>query len=150
MNAAKELEFASDTLSYEMTLPQIRDISKAVPAELIAYGRMPLMVTEHCLIRNRTGECTCHLGAMKLTDKTGAEFPVIKDGNSCRSVLLNGKKLSWLDRQEDLSRLGLWAIRLYFTTENPREVDRVIEDYLHPEAFDPGACTRGLYLRGVE
>ena len=80
MNAAKELEFASATLSYEMTLPQIRDISKAVPAELIAYGRMPLMVTEHCLIRNRTGECTCHLGAMKLTDKTGAEFPVIKDG----------------------------------------------------------------------
>ena len=150
MNAAKELEFASATLSYEMTLPQIRDISKAVPAELIAYGRMPLMVTEHCLIRNRTGECTCHLGAMKLTDKTGAEFPVIKDGNSCRSVLLNGKKLSWLDRQEDLSRLGLWAIRLYFTTENPREVDRVIGDYLHPEAFDPGACTRGLYLRGVE
>jgi hypothetical protein len=26
----------------------------------------------------------------------------------------------------------------------------VLEDYLHPEPFDPGACTRGLYLRGVE
>ena len=31
-----------------------------------------------------------------------------------------------------------------------REVDRILEDYLNPEPFDPGACTRGLYLRGVE
>jgi putative protease len=69
---------------------------------------------------------------------------------SCRSVLLNGKKLNWLDRQEDLVKLGLWATRLYFTTENPREVDQVIGSYLSPRPFDPGANTRGLYLRGVE
>ena len=80
----------------------------------------------------------------------GAEFPVIRDGDSCRSVLLNGKKLSWLDRQDDLAKLGLWATRLYFTTENSKEVDRVLNDYMNPEPLDPGACTRGLYLRGVE
>ena len=86
----------------------------------------------------------------KLVDKTGAEFPVIRDGNTCRSVVLNGKKLSWLDRQEDLQRLGVWATRLYFTTENATEVDRVLSAYVHADPFDPGACTRGLYLRGVE
>ena len=150
MNVLRDLQLASATLSFEMTLPQIRDISKGVNAELIAYGRLPLMITEHCLMKNRTGECSCHTGSAKLTDKTGAEFPIIKDGNTCRSVLLNGKKLSWLDRQEDLAKLGLWAVRLYFTTENPREVDRVLNEYLNPEGFDPGACTRGLYLRGVE
>jgi len=146
----RELELASACLSFELTMPQIRDLSKAVPSEIIAYGRLPLMVTEHCLIKNRTGQCTCHLGPLKLTDKTGAEFPIIKDGNNCRSVLLNGKKLSWLDRQEDLAQLGLWAVRLYFTTETARDVDRVLSDYLNPQPFDPGACTRGLYLRGVE
>ena len=150
MHALHSMDLASATVSFEATLPQIRDMSKPIPTELIAYGRLPLMITEHCLIRNRTGECTCHLRPMKLTDKTGAEFPVIKDGNNCRSVLLNGKKLSWLDRQDDFSKLGLWAIRLYFTTENAKEVDRVLEDYLHPDPFDPGACTRGLYLRGLE
>ena len=150
MNVLRSLELTSATVSFEMTMPQIRDLSKAVNAEIIAYGRLPLMVTEHCLIRNRTGECTCHLGSTKLTDKTGAEFPIIKDGDNCRSVLLNGKKLSWLDRQDDLAKLGVWAVRLYFTTENSREVDRVLNDYLNPEPFDPGACTRGLYLRGVE
>ena len=150
MNVLRQMELASATVSFEMTLPQIRDLSKAVNTEMLVYGRMPLMVTEHCLIKNRTGECTCQNGSTKLVDKTGAEFPVIRDCGSCRSLLLNGKKLNWLDRQDDLMKLGLWSVRLYFTTENGREVDRVLEEYLVPVPFDPGACTRGLYLRGVE
>ena len=150
MQATRDLELRSACLSFEMTLPQIRDVSKAVPSELLIYGRLPLMVVENCLIRGKTGQCTCHLGPTKLVDKTGAEFPVIKDGNSCRSVLLNGKKLSWLDRQDDLARLGLWATRLYFTTENAREVDQVLASYINPTPFEPGSCTRGLYLRGLD
>ena len=150
VNLMRELELKSATLSFEMTMPQIRDVSKAVPCEIIAYGRLPLMVTENCLIRGRTGNCTCNLSTSKLMDKTGAEFPIIRDGEKCRSILLNGKKLSWLDRQKDLGKLGLWAIRLYFTTESPREVDSVLANYLDPMPFDPGACTRGLYLRGLE
>ena len=150
VNTARELELISGVLSFEMTLPQIRDVSKAVPCELLGYGRMPLMVTENCLIQGRTGSCSCNQGSVKLTDKTGAQFPVIKDGNTCRSVVLNSKKLYWLDRQADLSRLGLWAVRLYFTTENPKEVDRVLSAAQNPAAFDPGSSTRGLYLRGLE
>ena len=150
MNTARDLELRSAALSFEMTLPQVRDLSKAVPSELLCYGRLPLMVTENCLIRNKSGECACHLGSTKLVDKTGAEFPVIRDGRSCRSVLLNGKKLNWLDRKNDLSRLGLWALRLYFTTENPKEVDFVLHSCITPVAFDPGSCTRGLYLRGLD
>ena len=150
VSSLRELDAVSACLSFEMTLPQIRDVSKAIPCEMISYGRLPLMVTENCLIRGRTGKCTCHLAPTKLTDKTGADFPVIRDGNSCRSVVLNGKKLSWLDRQDDLARLGLWANRICFTTENAREVDQVIQSLQNPKPFDPGACTRGLYLRGVE
>ena len=150
MQMMRDLEMQSATLSFEMTLPQVRDISKGVPCELMAYGRLPLMVTENCLFKGKTGECACHMGATKLVDKTGAEFPVIRDGNSCRSVLLNGKKLNWLDRQNDLARLGLWALRLHFTTENAKEVDHVVASCITPTPFDPGACTRGLYLRGLE
>ena len=150
LSVCRELELATACLSFELTLPQIRDLSKAVPTEIIAYGRLPLMVVEHCLIRNRTGQCTCHQGSAKLTDKTGAEFPIIKDGGNCRSVLLNGKKLYWLDRQEDLRKLGLWAVRLCFTTENALETDRVLADFIQGTPMDPGSCTRGLYLRGLE
>ena len=150
VNLLREMEFKSACLSFARTLPQIRDVSKGVPCEIISYGRLPLMVTENCLFKNRTGECTCNQGSAKLVDKTGAEFPVIKDGVSCRSVLLNGKKLYWLDRQDDLAKLGIWAERLYFTTENPREVDGILRAFREHIPFDPGACTRGLYLRGVE
>ena len=150
LQSIREMELRSQCLSFEMTLPQIRDDKKGLPCEILAYGRLPLMITENCLIRGRTGQCTCHLGSAKLVDKTGSEFPVIRDGNTCRSVLLNGKKLYWLDRQEDLARLGLWAVRLYFTTENPQEVDRVLSACRSGEAMDPGACTRGLYLRGLQ
>ena len=150
VNAARDLELRSACLSFEMTLPQIRDVSKAVPCEILSYGRLPLMVTENCLIKGKTGTCSCHLGPAKLTDKTGADFPIIKDGKSCRSVLLNGRKLNWLDRQNDLLRLGLWATRLYFTTENPKEVDMILANTRNPVPFDPGTSTRGLYLRGLD
>ena len=150
MHTLRELELESATLSFEMTLPQVRDISKDIPCELLCYGRLPLMVTENCLIRGKTGQCACHMGPTKLVDKTGAEFPVLRDGQSCRSILYNGKKLSWLDRQNDLAKLGLWAIRLSFTTENAKEVDHVLTGCVSHVPFDPGACTRGLYLRGLD
>jgi putative protease len=65
-------------------------------------------------------------------------------------VLLNGKKLNWLDRQTDLAKLGLWATRICFTTENPKEVDMVLASVRTASTFDPGSGTRGLYLRGLE
>ncbi len=150
MHTARDLELRSATLSFEMSLPQIRDISKPLDTEMLVYGRMPLMVTENCIIKNKTGGCTCRQGTVKLVDRTGAEFPVIRDGNACRSVLLNGKKLYMLDRLSELQQLGLWATRLYFTTESPQEVDRILDAYRNQRPFDPGACTRGLYFRGVE
>ncbi|MBP3413103.1 MAG: U32 family peptidase [Oscillospiraceae bacterium] len=150
MAVAKELGFSSVTASFELTLPQIRDLSKPIPTELLAYGRLPLMLTENCLMRNRAGVCSCQHGKIKLVDRKGEEFRVVRDGGTCRSVILNGKKLYLLDRKSELSKLGLWALRLSFTTENPTEVDGVLAGW-HGEAFfDPGACTRGLYLRGVE
>lgn len=140
----------SVTASFEMTLPQIRDLRKQLPTELIAYGRLPLMLTENCLIKNRTGTCACQSGSVKLVDRMGEEFRVVRDPGTCRSVILNGKKLYLLDKQQELGKLGLFALRLMFTTENPGEVNSVLSSYQNQTAFDPGACTRGLYLRGVE
>lgn len=38
MRYLREQGLDSQLLSFELTLPQIRDISKAVPAELLIYG----------------------------------------------------------------------------------------------------------------
>ena len=144
------LGFVSCTASFEVSLPQLRDLSKPLPMEMIVYGRLPLMLTENCLIKNRTGACTCHAGPVKLIDRMGEEFRVVSDCGTCRSVVLNGKKLYLLDKKENVRRFGLWALRLSFTTENTGEVNSVLSAWSGGAVFDPGACTRGLYLRGVE
>ena len=149
VHSLRELGLQTATASIEMTLAQLRDLSKPIDMELIAYGRLPLMLTENCLIRNRTGTCTCG-GAVKLTDRTGEDFPIVRDGDSCRSVVHNGKKLWLLDKQPQLSKLGLWALRLLFTTENAGQVNTVLRAWREGSDMEPGVCTRGLYLRGVE
>lgn len=149
MHYLREQRLESQLVSVEMTLPQLRDLSKAVPAELLIYGRLPLMLMENCVIRGRTGACSCETPA-KLTDRMGEEFPILKDPGTCRNVLYNGKKLYLLDKPELLGELGLWACRLSFTTENPAEVDSVLQQYETGGNFDPATCTRGLVNRGVE
>ena len=150
MHRMRELGLESQLLSFEMTLPQLRDVSKDVPAEVMVYGRLPLMLTENCIIKNRTGTCSCQSGPVRLVDRMGEEFPIVRDPGTCRNVLLNGKKMYLLDRKDAFRGMGLWALRLQFTTENPGEVDKVISDWEGRAAFDAGSYTRGLYLRGVE
>ena len=140
MRYLREQGLDSQLLSFELTLPQIRDISKAVPAELLIYGRL----------KNRTGICACQTGTVRLVDRVGEEFPIVKDPGTCRNVLLNGKKLYLLDKKDALRGMGLWALRLQFTTENPGEIDKVLMDYQGRAVFDAGSYTRGLYSRGVE
>lgn len=150
VHVLRQQGFLSLTASFELLLAQVRDLSKDVPMELLAYGRLPLMLTENCVIKNRTGVCACQGAATRLVDRTGAEFPVVSDPGTCRNVILNGKKLYLLDKRSELRNLGLWAVRLQFTTENRPEVDRVVDAWRSGGEFEPGQHTRGLYLRGVE
>ena len=146
----RELGLASATASFELLLAQVRDLDKGLPLELIAYGRLPLMLTENCLVKNRTGKCACQDGPVTLTDRTGASFPILPDPGSCRSVVYNGKQLFLLDKRAELAGLGLWGLRLLFTGEGPEEVDAVVDAWNCGGGFDGTRHTRGLYYRGVE
>ena len=144
----KRLGFSSLTLSFELKFPQLRDLSKSLDTELITYGRLPLMLMESCIIKNRTGSCNCQ-NTNILTDRKGARFPVVK-APGCRNELLNSQKLFLADKAADYKRIGLWAQRLLFTTENPRECVQVAQRYLDQGSWSPNEYTRGLYYRDVE
>ena len=144
----KRLGLQSATLSFELKLAQIRDLSKCLDTELITYGRLPLMLMENCIIKNRTGSCGCQ-NTNILTDRKGARFPVVS-APGCRNELLNSQKLFLADRAADYRRIGLWAQRLLFTTENPRECVQVAQRYLEQGSWTPNEYTRGLYYRDVE
>lgn len=143
----KRMGLASATVSFELKLAQIRDLSKALPLEAIVYGRLPLMLTENCIIKNRSGQCTCD-GENILTDRKGERFPVVK-APGCRSEILNSRKLFLADKPE-WKTVGLTFARLLFTTENAWECVQALERYQGKTDWTPNQFTRGLYYRGVE
>ena len=148
MKELKRLELLSATASFELKLPQIRDLSKAIPTEFIAYGRLPLMITENCIVHNYSGQHTCG-NVNLLTDRKGERFPVVKAWG-CRNEILNSKKLFLADKTKDWQRLGLWGARLMFTTESAPECVQILERYQKNNFFQPNEYTRGLYYRDVD
>ena len=144
----KRLGLISAAASFELKLAQIRDLSKSIPVELLVYGRLPLMITENCIIHNHSGRHTCG-NVNLLTDRKGERFPVMKAWG-CRNEIYNAKKLFLADKAADWRRLGLWGARLMFTTENAPECVQVLERYLDRGSYQPNEYTRGLYYRDVE
>ena len=136
---------ASACLSFELRFSQMRDLKKTLPAEAIVYGRLPLMITENCLMQN-AGSCRCDQPNF-LSDRTGAAFPLLPAFGH-RTEVENSRPLCLSDRP-DWRRLGLCYARLRFTTETPGDCVRIYRNYLEGAA-PAGDFTRGLYLRGVE
>ncbi len=145
----------SACLSFELRHEQIRDLQKPLPCEAVVYGRLPLMVTENCLIANAGRGCAARKGLPTpcarphaLTDRRGENFPVLPVFG-CRSEIENGKALFLADKPE-FRRCGLAYARLRFTTETPEECVRILARYLGRNEDAPTDYTRGLFYRGVE
>jgi putative protease len=131
-------------LSPELLLSDAKHIDAHIPKGLITYGRLPLMLTRNCPVKNKftCTECGREQG---LTDRKETYFPVrCQNGYS---ELLNSKVLWLADRKAEYSFINFEI--LYFTDETPDRVDRVISAYEQGASPD---CdfTRGLYYRGVE
>ncbi len=136
---AKEL-----TVSFELSLNKIKALKKSIPLNLIAYGRMPVMITENCIIKNAK-ECIDFNGFYNLKDKTGASFPVM-----CyyphKNIILNSVPINLSDKTDEIKDAGISGLDMFFTDEeNPCEI---IKGYLD-KASPKGNFTRGLYYRKV-
>ena len=148
----EELGLRSAVLSFELRQERIRDLSKPLDTELLVYGRVPLMVMENCIIKNRTGKCACRWKTGKnpvLTDRRGKRFPVVH-AYGCRNEIWNCAPIYLADKPEAWKRCGLWAARLRFTTESPAQCAAILEQYRTGSAVLPEDFTRGLYFREVE
>ena len=142
----RELGLQSATVSAELRHQQIRDLQKYLPCEAVVYGRLPLMVTENCVLRC-SGQCGRGSGGT-ITDRTGAEFPVLCS-HGCRCEIQNSRKLFLADKPE-WQRCGLRWARLRFTTESAEDCLAALERYEGKGGGAPGDFTRGLFYRGVD
>ena len=148
LDVLRSAGFLSATASFELRLSQIRDMRKPLDTEMIIYGRLPVMVSDQCVIRQSAGRCNCQTPG-QLSDRTGSVFPVVKE-YGCRNVIYNAHKLFLADKRDELLTAGLWGMRLMFTTESARECVEVAKSYLGMNNYQPNMLTRGLYYRGVE
>ena len=140
--------FLSAVVSPELSLAQIREMSKPLDTELVIYGRLSAMVTETCILKESAGRCICTTPG-QMADTHGGVWPVTKHFG-CRNTVWMAKKL-WLgDVTSQWIQSGLWAVRLNFSTESPRECLDVANACIRGESYRPNGMTRGLYFRGAQ
>ena len=107
-------------LSHELSLSQARDIGGGVTV----YGRIPLMITERCFIKDNFGCDKC--GKAELSDRTGAGFPMARTFGH-RNIIYNSVTTYMLDKQDELSLAGLNHRHFIISTENAGFARSVIE-----------------------
>ena len=139
-----EQQALAAVLSPEMLIKDMAELPCAVPKGIISYGRLPLMLTRNCPVKNGAScaECGRNEG---LTDRKSTTFPVRCTNGY--SELLNSKVIWLADRKREYDFLDFQL--LYFTDESSERVEEVLAAYKAGSAPD---CefTRGLYYRGVE
>ncbi|MBE6651831.1 MAG: U32 family peptidase [Ruminococcaceae bacterium] len=142
------LGFCDLILSPELTLPRMRDIRTALakdgfPAAAggVVYGRLPLMLTEKCAIREvyrhmkLDSVCReiCGKDAAVMRDRMGKDFPILREDSPCgaghRNTLYNSLPTGMSDRMEELARAELSQHHFIFSVESPADTDRVITAY---------------------
>ncbi len=175
MNAAarqvlRESGVTLDTVPFELNCHEIRERGTE-GTELVAYGRIPLMLSAQCIHLTRTGSCSRsrEAGAGKknriggteyLKDRKGVIFPVRRDCRFCCNVVYNSVPLSLHRELETIARMGIPSLRLQFTVEKTGEIVDIINYYVNltdrenPDREDSDAVipqyTRGHFRKGVK
>ena len=140
----EELGVKGITLSPELTLGQIEKIGTGAKKSIIAYGRLPLMLTRNCPVKNGR-DCEECKGGGYLTDRMNKKFPVVCSFGC--SEVLNSQPIYMADRLDEIK--GVDYLTLYFTTEKKEIADAILDAYRKGKAVK-GDYTRGLYYRGAE
>ena len=123
--------------SIEATLPQIAEIRTSLPVGAVVYGRLPLMLTRNCPVKNEVG---CGKCTKKLTDRTGRDLPVVCSKDYVE--IMNADRLCMLDRLDEIHNIAFGVI--YLHDENAADTEAALRGR-KPQ----GNITRGLYYRGI-
>ena len=135
--------FNSPILSFELSLNQANSIN-AHDTGIVAYGKLPLMLTRNCPIKNRIGCDKCKKQGV-LTDRKGYKFQVKCSPYPCVEIL-NPHPVYLADR---LDEIKTDFVHFYFTDESTDTVEKIIKSY-NQHAPTSEKYTRGLYYRGVQ
>ena len=128
------------TTSPELTSRQARSIG----GRAIVYGRIPLMITERCFVKENFGCDKC--GRCQLTDRKGIKFPMMRD-SSHRNLIFNSAYTYLGDKQSEAAGLSYHFI---FSVENPKEVKEIVRAFKEQRAFPLNGQFRRMGKRKAE
>ncbi|MBQ7202881.1 MAG: U32 family peptidase [Eubacterium sp.] len=142
-NSLTAAQFNSPILSFELTLAQANKIN-ARDCGIIAYGKLPLMLTRNCPVKNHMSCAECGKSGT-LTDRKGYKFKVKCSSYPCVEIL-NPVPLYLGDKMNDIY---CDFVHFYFTDEPKCEISHLVNMYKERRNISTNH-TNGLYLRGVK
>ena len=128
--------------SPELTARQAKDVG----GRAIVYGRIPLMITERCFMKDNFGCDKC--GRCQLTDRKGIKFPMRREFEH-RNIIFNSAFTYMADKQNEISS-GISGYHFIFTTERPDDVARVVDAFKKGGAFPLVGQHRRMGKRKVD
>lgn len=147
--ACSDLGFWDITLSIEGKVSDLSEIRSQRPVGIVAYGKLPLMLTRRCPIADgkpcgRKSALGGGEGCGKcIKDRQGNDIFVMCQGNCVE--LLNPDTLILSDKPEALRKFDFAVLK--FTVET--DVEEILQMYKTSKKPD-AKLTRGLYFRGAE
>ena len=109
----------------------------------VVYGRIPLMLTERCFIKENFGCDRCSKTAF--VDRLGAKFPIIREWEH-RNLVLNSVLTYMGDKRGGLYASGVTSEHFLFTIESDGEILSAIRAYSEGIAI-PGLKARRMGKR---
>ena len=107
-------------LSPELTARESADIG----GRGIVYGRVPLMLTERCFMRDMYGCRSC--SEVGLTDRRGVEFPMVREFEH-RNLIFNSAVTYIADKPKDIA--SFVGEHFIFSTEDSGEIGATVKAY---------------------
>jgi putative protease len=132
----REMGVSEATLSPEIPLSAVKELSGKSKTGLFAYGYLPLMLLRSCPVRAAIGCEKCR-GKGEITDRLGIKFSVVCH-NKGYSELLNSVPHYIGDR-----RLPVDFALLSFTKESGEECEKIFKAFTRGEKI--AKRTTGLY-----
>lgn len=139
-----KLGLSDCTASFELKSAQINALGGELEYGVIGYGRLPLMLTVNCPIKQA---CGCGKCGGAVTDRTGRSFPIKCSKRQGYVEVLNSEPLYMADK---LSQFGTAAfVQLDFFDESSEKINEMINAFENGVPPSGESITRGLYSRGV-
>lgn len=141
-------------------------------SDMIVYGRIPLMVSAQCVIKNVGNYCEMGkriigdanheyedgTAKFELVDRFNKSFFVRNHCKFCYNTIYNGDCLALLSNAEEILSFHPRAVRLDFTFETASEIRKIMTSYIHAFSIQDNCMisekegknlTRGHFKRGI-